>query len=162
MGIGGQQVTIVVDVANVMGSRPDGWWRDRPGAAVRLHDEIVGLARSGRAILPDGPDGPDGPDAGEPGFVMVLEGAARAAAARLAAAEPDADGTGPARPGEVRPGEVRVVQARGSGDDAIVAVVRELPGRRVVVTADRELRARCVAAGAEILGPGWLLGLLRG
>jgi len=89
----------------------------------------------------------------------VLEGAARAAAARLAAAEPDADagGTGP-----VRPGEVRVVQARGSGDDAIVALARELPGRRVVVTADRELRARCVAAGAEILGPGWLLGLLRG
>jgi hypothetical protein len=153
MGIGGQQVTIVVDVANVMGSRPDGWWRDRPGAAVRLHDEIVRLARSGRAILPDGPD------ASEPGFVMVLEGAARAAAARLPAAEPDteADGTGPAGPGEVR-----VVQARGSGDDAIVAVVRELPGRRVVVTADRELRARCVAAGAEILGPGWLLGLLRG
>jgi len=150
MGIGGQQVTIVVDVANVMGSRPDGWWRDRAGAAVRLHDEVVRLARSGRAVLPD---------ASEPGFVMVLEGAARAAAARLAAAEPDADagGTGP-----VRPGEVRVVQARGSGDDAIVALARELPGRRVVVTADRELRARCVAAGAEILGPGWLLGLLRG
>ena len=169
MGIGGQQVTIVVDVANVMGSRPDGWWRDRPGAAVRLHDEIVRLAQSGRAILPDGPaadspaaDSPVTDEAGpeqasEPGFVMVLEGAARAAAARLPAAEPDADGTGPARPGEVR-----VVQARGSGDDAIVAVVRELPGRRVVVTADRELRARCVAAGAEILGPGWLLGLLRG
>ena len=153
MGIGGQQVTIVVDVANVMGSRPDGWWRDRPGAAVRLHDEIVRLARSGRAILPDGPD------ASEPGFVMVLEGAARAAAARLTAAKPDADadGTGP-----VRPGEVRVVQARGSGDDTIVAVVRELPGRRAVVTADRELRTRCAAAGAEILGPGWLLGLLRG
>jgi 8-oxo-dGTP diphosphatase len=176
MGIGGQQVTIVVDVANVMGSRPDGWWRDRPGAAVRLHDEIVRLAQSGRAILLDGPaadspaaDGPAadqlaadeaGPEqASEPDFVMVLEGAARAAAARLPAAEPDTDagGTGPARPGEVR-----VVQARGSGDDAIVAVVRELPGRRVVVTADRELRARCVAAGAEILGPGWLLGLLRG
>jgi len=169
MGIGGQQVTIVVDVANVMGSRPDGWWRDRPGAAVRLHDEIVRLAQSGRAILPDSPaadspaaDSPVTDEAGpeqasEPGFVMVLEGAARAAAARLPAAEPDADGTGPARPGEVR-----VVQARGSGDDAIVAVVRELPGRRVVVTADRELRARCVAAGAEILGPGWLLGLLRG
>jgi hypothetical protein len=40
--------------------------------------------------------------------------------------------------------------------------VGELPGRRVVVTADRGLRARCLAAGAEILGPGWLLGLLRG
>jgi 8-oxo-dGTP diphosphatase len=180
IGIGGQQVTIVVDVANVMGSRPDGWWRDRPGAAVRLHAEIVRLARSGRALLPpaphdpnapapddpprdrpapcDRPPGaPDGP-APAPGFVMVLEGAARAAATRLAAAEPDADaeGTGP-----VRPGEVRIIQARGSGDDTIVAVARELPGRRVVVTADRELRARCVAAGAEILGPGWLLGLLR-
>jgi 8-oxo-dGTP diphosphatase len=162
MGIGGQQVTIVVDVANVMGSRPDGWWRDRPGAAVRLHGEIVQLARSGRAILPASPDqagpAPERLSPAAPGFVMVLEGAARAAAARLATAEPDADadGTGP-----VRPGEVRVVQARGSGDDTIVAVVRELPGRRVVVTADRELRARCAAAGAEILGPGWLLGLLR-
>jgi rRNA-processing protein FCF1 len=57
---------------------------------------------------------------------------------------------------------VRVVQAAGSGDDAIVAMVRQLSGRRVVVTADRELRERCVAACAEIRGPGWLLGLLRG
>ena len=179
MGIGGQQVTIVVDVANVMGSRPDGWWRDRPGAAVRLHGEIVRLARSGRAARPVGPApdqadpalaqpsqapdepsaAPDEPSAGAPGFVMVLEGAARAAAARLTAAEPDADA---GRTGPVQAGEVRVVQAHGSGDDTIVAVARELPGRRVVVTADRELRARCTAAGAEILGPGWLLGLLSG
>ena len=160
MGIGGQLVTIVVDVANVMGSRPDGWWRDRAGAAVRLHAEIARLAASGRAIPPDGRGPEPGPgEPGRPGFVMVLEGAARAAAARLPAAEPDtdADGTGPARPGEVR-----VVQARGSGDDTIVAMVRELPGRRVVVTADRELRERCLAAGAEGLGPSWLLGLLRG
>ena len=172
MGIGGQQLTIVVDVANVMGSRPDGWWRDRAGAAVRLHAEIVRLARSGRAILPASPapaspapasPAPASPAPDElrpaPGFVMVLEGAAWAAAARLAATEPDVEA---GRTGPVRPGEVRVVQARGSGDDTIVAVVRELPGRRVVVTADRELRARCVAAGAEILGPGWLLGLLGG
>ena len=54
-----------------------------------------------------------------------------------------------------------MVRASGSGDDAIVAVVRELPGRRVVVTADRELRDRSVAAGATILGPGWLLGQLK-
>ena len=53
------------------------------------------------------------------------------------------------------------MKASGSGDDAIVAVVRELPGRRVVVTADRELRDRSVAAGATILGPGWLLGQLK-
>ena len=137
-------MTIVVDVANVMGSRPDGWWRDRAGAAVRLHADVARLAASGRAILPDDP--------GPPGWVMVLEGAARAAVKQLG--EPDAAGP-------VQPGEVRVVQARGSGDDTIVAMVRELPGRSLVVTADRELRSRCVAAGATILGPGWLLGLLR-
>jgi hypothetical protein len=210
-------VTIVVDVANVMGSRPDGWWRDRAGAAVRLHGQIAQLAASGRAILPppgdrppaDVPDpaggtrGPAGdapdpsggaPDPSEahpgaqgeeaPAFVLVLEGAARAAVSRLPSARPAADdtasgtsetgaaaaagtgtgtgtGTGAGTgAGPARPGEVRVVEARGSGDDAIVAVVRELPGRRVVVTADRELRARCAAAGAEIRGPGWLLGLL--
>jgi 8-oxo-dGTP diphosphatase len=156
--IGGHLVTIVVDVANVMGSRPDGWWRDRAGAAVRLHDQIVRLAASGRAILPAVARTPEDArtpdDAERPGFVLVLEGAANAAVARMPPQESGA-------PGPVRPGEVRVVQARGSGDDTIVAVVRELPGRRVVVTADRELRARCVAAGAEILGPGWLLSLLR-
>jgi hypothetical protein len=175
MGIGGQPVTIVVDVANVMGSRPDGWWRDRAGAAVRLHADITRLAGSGRAILPDERGETGTERAGAPGFVMVLEGAAKAAAARLAPPEPadadvrpaDADvrpADADVRPGDadVRPGEVRVVQAAGSGDDAIVAVVRRLPGRRVVVTADRELRERCVAAGAEIRGPGWLLGLISG
>lgn len=165
MGIGGQSVTIVVDVANVMGSRPDGWWRDRAGAAVRLHAEIARLAASGRVILPDEPGETGTERAGVPGFVMVLEGAAKAAAARLTPAGPDAS-PGPDPPHAdlrpVRPEEVRVVQAAGSGDDAIVAVVRQLPGRRVVVTADRGLRERCVAAGAEIRGPGWLLGLIAG
>jgi 8-oxo-dGTP diphosphatase len=158
IGIGQYAVTIVVDVANVMGSRPDGWWRDRAGAAVRLHAELVRLAASGRAIPPGENDPPD--------FVMVLEGAAKAAADRLSAAPPADSPPGSGRradsaPGEARPGEVRVVLAAGSGDDAIVAVVRGLPGHRVVVTADRELRERCVAAGATILRPGWLLGLLR-
>jgi len=91
---------------------------------------------------------------------MVLEGAAKAASSRLSpAAAPEVVGDSAASM-EVRPGEVRVVLARGSGDDAIVAVVRALSGHRVVVTADRELRERCVAAGATVLGPGWLLGLL--
>ncbi len=199
IGIGGHLVTIVVDVANVMGSRPDGWWRDRAGAAARLHAEIVRLAASGRAIPPDTgppaeavppgeavPQGEAGPPAeavpqGEavtppetvtPGFVLVLEGAAKAApipaapipAAPAPAAPAPAAPAPAAEPGgadPVQPGEVRVVRARGSGDDAIVAVVRELPGRRVVVTADRELRDRSVAAGATVLRPGWLLGLLR-
>lgn len=33
---------LVVDAANVVGSRPNGWWRDRPGAARRLHESLVG------------------------------------------------------------------------------------------------------------------------
>ena len=59
---------LVVDGANVVGSRPDGWWRDRAGAASRLHgrlavadltyDEVVlvleGQARGG---VPAGTDG---------------------------------------------------------------------------------------------------------
>ena len=126
-----------MDVANVMGSRPDGWWRDRPGAAVRLHAEIAALAARGRPVLPG--------DTEPEEFVMVLEGATKSA--RIAAAQED--------------DSVRVVRADGSGDDAIVALVRELPGRRAVVTADRELRRRCEAAGAEAFGPGWLIGLLR-
>jgi len=174
IGIGGHPVTIVVDVANVMGSRPDGWWRDRAGAAARLHAGIVRLAASGRATLPDDNDV-------TPGFVLVLEGAAKAApipaapasaapipaapasAAPIPAAPASAAPIPAAEPGAaepVQPGEVRVVRASGSGDDAIVAVVRELPGRSVVVTADRELRDRSAAAGATVLGPGWLLGQL--
>ncbi len=33
--------TLVVDGANVVGSRPDGWWRDRAGAARRLHEGLL-------------------------------------------------------------------------------------------------------------------------
>ena len=161
MGIGGQPVTIVVDVANVMGSRPDGWWRDRAGAAVRLHADIARLAGSGRAILPD-ERGETGTE--RAGRSRVRHGAGGRGQSRRRPPRPARAGRSRPEPADadVRPGEVRVVQAAGSGDDAIVAVVRELPGRRVVVTADRELRERCVAAGAEIRGPGWLLGLISG
>lgn len=32
---------LVVDGANVVGARPDGWWKDRPGAARRLHEALL-------------------------------------------------------------------------------------------------------------------------
>ena len=32
---------LVVDAANVVGSRPDGWWKDRAGAARRLHESLL-------------------------------------------------------------------------------------------------------------------------
>ena len=38
------QSRVFVDGNNVMGSRPDGWWRDRAGAARRLVAEIIPLA----------------------------------------------------------------------------------------------------------------------
>ncbi len=32
--------TVVIDAANVIGSRPTGWWRDRPGAARRFVEQV--------------------------------------------------------------------------------------------------------------------------
>jgi 8-oxo-dGTP diphosphatase len=56
--------------------------------------------------------------------------------------------------------DVRVVSATGDGDDMIVETVASVVApdvECVVVTADRELRRRCVAKGAEVAGPRWLL-----
>ncbi|MCL2850431.1 MAG: hypothetical protein FWE61_10365 [Micrococcales bacterium] len=36
-------VVLVVDAANVVGSRPDGWWRDRVGATTRLLNQLATL-----------------------------------------------------------------------------------------------------------------------
>jgi hypothetical protein len=54
-------VRIVVDGANVVGSRPDGWWRDRAGAASRLAEQLHRLSASDPDLE----------------IVLVLEGAAR-------------------------------------------------------------------------------------
>jgi 8-oxo-dGTP diphosphatase len=153
-------LTIIVDGANVVGSRPDGWWRDRAGAAVRLREELEPLARDGLTSLPGEPPERGSADAAVtrngrrprlaatlrmtwlPDVVLVVEGAARPAA--------ETDGGGP----------VQVVAASGSGDDLIAKLADQTAGRRIVVTADRELRRRCEAAGATVAGPSWLLGLL--
>ena len=50
---------LIVDGANVVGSRPDGWWRDRARAARRLQEQLS------TAVLPHDE------------VVLVLEGAAR-------------------------------------------------------------------------------------
>jgi uncharacterized protein YaiI (UPF0178 family) len=54
---------LVIDAANVIGSRPTGWWRDRPGAARQFVEQLRDAARQGRLPSP---------------AVVVLEGAARA------------------------------------------------------------------------------------
>ncbi|MFE3449686.1 NUDIX domain-containing protein [Nonomuraea sp. NPDC059194] len=73
-----------------------------------------------------------------PDVVAVVEGAARGV--------PSVDG-------------IAVVDADGSGDDAIIEVVRQAkPWERVlVVTADRALRELVTGLGALVTGPKWLL-----
>jgi uncharacterized protein YaiI (UPF0178 family) len=36
----------IVDAMNVIGTRPDGWWKDRRGAIVRLVDQLERWAQS--------------------------------------------------------------------------------------------------------------------
>ena len=125
---------LVVDAANVVGSRPDGWWRDRAGAAARLLARLAALP--GTTLT-----GPDGEPVTFGEVVAVLEGKARDVPA---------------------PDGVRVVRAPGSGDDALAAFVtaRAVEGTSMlVVTADRGLRDR-LPAGTPVAGPGWLLGRL--
>jgi hypothetical protein len=124
---------LLVDLANVLGARPDGWWRDRAGAASRLLRRLAPLAGrelpapGGRVLCDE--------------VVAVVEGAARAVDALEG---------------------VTLVRARGSGDDALAACAARLAGEGrelLVVTADRGLRAR-LPDGAAVAGPGWLYGVL--
>jgi uncharacterized protein YaiI (UPF0178 family) len=46
-----------IDAMNVIGSRPDGWWRDRDGAARRLVDQLRDWAQEPVTVVLDyGPD----------------------------------------------------------------------------------------------------------
>jgi hypothetical protein len=115
---------IVVDGANVVGSRPDGWWRDRAGAAERLRDA---LAAAGSGALAGAPDGAE--------LVLVVEGAARGvsgvAGVRVVAADRSGDDA-----------IVDLLRAEGTGDDVVVTADRGLRDR---VT---ELGARVVGPRA--------------
>lgn len=109
-------VLLLVDAANVVGSRPDGWWRDRAFAAARLVDRL--RAVPGRQVAGAVVDD----------VVVVLEGQARRGVAPTSA------------------GPVRVVHAAASGDDALAALCRpgvllvtadrELAGRARAAGAD--------------------------
>ncbi|PSK98656.1 ADP-ribose pyrophosphatase YjhB (NUDIX family) [Haloactinopolyspora alba] len=126
-----RELVLVVDAANVVGSRPDGWWHDRRAAAARLNDALgaVGALPASALELPAA--------WWWPRITLVTEGAGRG----VPASE-----------------RVDVVEAPGSGDDTIVAVVAEAVARRphdhvVAVTADRALRARVRSAGGSCVGP---------
>jgi uncharacterized protein YaiI (UPF0178 family) len=57
---------LVIDAANVIGSRPTGWWRDRPGAARRFTEHVRAAAADGIV---------------DPPVTIVLEGQFRAGVA---------------------------------------------------------------------------------
>jgi hypothetical protein len=122
---------LLVDVANVVGSRPDGWWHDRAAAATRLLESLTGL----RGETVERPDG--APAARLAEIVAVIEGTARSAAA---------------------PDSVIVVSALQDGDSEIVAQAKRIIAEGdtpLVVTADRGLRHR-LPTGSEVVGPKWL------
>jgi predicted RNA-binding protein with PIN domain len=57
----------LIDGMNVIGSRPDGWWRDRQGAQRRLVEELAAFAESSGepvTVIFDGREHPIGPPAG--------------------------------------------------------------------------------------------------
>ena len=111
---------LVVDAANVVGSRPDGWWRDRAGTTQRL------LARLAAAGL----TAPDGDRVTE--VVAVVEGRAREVPA----------------PEGVR--LVRAGGSGDDALVACATELAGAGKRVVAVTADRGLRARLPAGCAVV------------
>ncbi len=108
------RLSLLVDGANVVGSRPDGWWHDRVGATARLLDEI------------------------EPhvGTVVVWRGLHRL----LSHVEVVVEGKARSVPDRPLDSLIRLTRAPGSADDMIAERARRVTA--VVVTSDNGLRAR--------------------
>jgi hypothetical protein len=111
---------LLVDAANVVGARPDGWWRDRAGATARLLER---LALAGPELT-----APDGNRVTE--VVAIVEGRAR-------------DVRGPAGVRVVR-------AAGSGDDDVVACAAELAGSPVLVVTADRGLRARLPAGTAVV------------
>ena len=124
-------MTLVVDGMNVIGSRPDGWWRDRAGAALRLADRLARLAKER-----------DDP------VVLVLDGRP---SERLGEGDHDGVSVLYARRGGRDAADDRIVELLGA---------HEQPGSVVVATSDRGLAERVRAVGGQVMSAGELLRLL--
>lgn len=146
------RLTLIVDAANTVGSRPNGWWRDRAGATRTMARGLADAVRHARLRIPAASAGLPG-DHWWPGrVVIVVEGRARGTWTKEAltkealAEEALADGAP----------SVVIVEAPGEGDDAIVEEARraiEDGSRAVTATSDRELRGRVESLGAATIGP---------
>jgi hypothetical protein len=119
---------LVVDGANVVGSRPDGWWKDRPKAAGRLHHQLAVADSDDLASYDE--------------IVLVLEGQARA-------------GVPEGRAGSLR--TVHAPRDGDATIVAQAAAAQGQGHQVVVVSADRALVMRAEGVGARALSPGWLL-----
>ncbi|MGW1755618.1 NTP pyrophosphohydrolase [Streptomyces mirabilis] len=120
-----QPLLVIIDAANVVGSVPDGWWRDRRGAAERLRDR---LAR-------DGLSGHEGPLE----LVLVVEGAAKGVESVPGVRVVEAPGSGDDR-------IVEVVTEAGDRPVLVITADREL--RRRVTESGAE-----VAGPRTVRGP---------
>ena len=141
----------IVDGNNVMGSRPDGWWRDRAAAQRRLIADLsVATRASGRewTVVFDGAPPSDPPSRVREETSASTEGEASASPKGEASASPEG---------------VRVEYAKRKGadaaDDRIVELLAALPEGTdaVVYTSDRRLRERAGALGARVEGASALL-----
>jgi hypothetical protein len=109
----------VVDAMNVIGSRPDGWWRDRAGAIERLVGQLDRWAGQGEERL-----------------TVMLEHEPRT---------------------ELPAERVEIAWASSGGANAADReILARLPAwldedEVVVVTSDRDLKAKASAAGAEVV-----------
>ncbi|MFE2485299.1 NTP pyrophosphohydrolase [Streptomyces mirabilis] len=120
-----QPLLVIIDAANVVGSVPDGWWRDRRGAAERLRDR---LAR-------DGLPGREGPVE----LVLVVEGAAKGVESVPGVRVVEAPGSG----------DDRIVEAvTEAGDRPVLVVTADRELRRRVSESGAE-----VAGPRTVRGP---------
>ncbi|QCQ92448.1 NUDIX hydrolase [Rhodococcus sp. SGAir0479] len=131
-GLRTTEVRVLLDTANVLGSRPTGWWRDRAGATTELLDRLA-------QVLPRTIELPDGGFGWLPRVEAVLEGRARDAGHRDA--------------------RVPVHAADGSGDDELARLAAHAGALTAVVTADRGLRGR-LPDSVLALSPSTVLGWL--
>lgn len=124
---------VLIDAANVVGARPDGWWRDRAAAAARMVAAAAALNTVGWPAAALGLPH----DLWWPRTVAVLEGEAK----RM--------------PSAGHPNAPEIVLAPADGDSAIVEQVAGLRDATaaVVVTSDRELAGRVRACGAAVASP---------